>query len=141
MSSAQTCPRRMQEDGPWEHRENLDIWVDRHTPRPQDPGPCCSFCGSLHPDMFLDLIASGRWVVEPTDKNYKAYLGEILSMEERTAVPGEPLPPVRSGRAKFYYQHLSPEQQERFVELYNTRAMRLAEPGHFYVLPFFIGIG
>lgn len=39
--------------------------------------------------------------------------------------------------AKFYFQHLSGEQRTRFIQLYNEKRMRLAFPGHFYVLPFF----
>ena len=38
---------------------------------------------------------------------------------------------------KFYFPHLSAEQQQRFVELLNARTLNLATPGHFYVLPFF----
>ncbi len=39
---------------------------------------------------------------------------------------------------KFYYQHLSPEQAERFVELLNAGRMRIGYPGHFYRLPYFV---
>jgi hypothetical protein len=134
----------MQEAGPWEHSENLDTWrdADRNTGEAHgsDPGPCCSFCGSLHPETFLALISEG-WAVEPTDKDYKAYLHEVLDLPEQTARPGEPLPPIRNGRAKFYYQHLSEAQMQRFVDLYNDNTMRLATPGYFYRLPYFMAVG
>lgn len=136
MNEVQTCPRRMQEMGPWERTQNLDTWVEADAGE-GDPGPRCSFCGSLHPGRFLELVLEG-WAVGPTDKPYKAYLDEVLDGPERTAVPGEPLPPVRCGRAKFYYQHLSSEQMQTFINLYRDGVMRLAYPGHFYVLPFFI---
>lgn len=47
--------------------------------------------------------------------------------------------PKLTGRtvAKFYFVHLSVEQQAEFLALHNTRAMRLSYPGHLYVLPFF----
>ncbi|MFE0472536.1 hypothetical protein ACFW2V_13070 [Streptomyces sp. NPDC058947] len=144
MFDIQTCPRRMNEVGPWEHEENLDSWLEgdrgseeAHQP---DPEPYCSFCGSLHPEKFLELIAEG-WVVEPTDKTYKAYLGEVLHGPERIAMPGEPLPPIRCGRAKFYYQHFTEDQMQKFVDLYNNNTMRLGYPGYFYQLPFFMALG
>lgn len=39
--------------------------------------------------------------------------------------------------AKFYFQHLSEAQRTRFVELINSKVMKVGMPGHFYVLPFF----
>lgn len=115
----------MHEYGPWERKEGEDSWSTAAR-RAGEQIPFCSFCGSLHPARFLELIAEG-WRVEPTDKNYKAYLrkrGDEGSLW-----------------AKFYYQHLSDEQQEEFVGLYNSNRMLLAEPGYFYVTPFFIRIG
>lgn len=105
----QTCPRRMDEIGPWEHKEGLDTWREDGT---------CSFCGSLNPNIVLQRIEQGVAVV-PTDKNYKGYLGH-------------------SGHEKFYFQHFNPEQQDRFIELYNSRQMKLEVPGYFYVAPFFM---
>lgn len=46
-------------------------------------------------------------------------------------------PRMATTHAKFYFQHLSPEQRTRFVELINERKMKVGMPGHFYVLPFF----
>lgn len=110
----QTCPRRMLEVGPWERAENLDHWQQR------DGQPCCSFCGSLHPDRFMELVRDG-WLVGPTDKPYKAYLSA----------------PDGGREGKFYYLHLSDAQQGEFIELVNTGRMQISYPGHFYVLPFF----
>jgi hypothetical protein len=109
----------MAEVGPWEHTESLDRWQTRSG----DVGLSCSFCGSLHPDRFLELIHEG-WVVGPTDKAYKAYL-------EAPEADGS------GKRAKFYFLHLSQEQQDQFVELYNSRQMQIGYPGHFYVPPYF----
>lgn len=39
---------------------------------------------------------------------------------------------------KFYFQHLSPDEQRRFVDLLNAGAIRIGPPGRFYVLPFFV---
>lgn len=72
----QTCPRRMTDWGPWDRREGLDWWEERRN------GASCSFCGSLHPDVFMDRLREG-WVLVPTDKTYKAYIGRPASAEDR----------------------------------------------------------
>lgn len=100
-----TCPRRMEEWGPWDKKPDLDHW---------DNGKC-SFCGSLSPELFLERVEKGEKVV-PTDKNYKAYLGND----------------------KFYFPHFSKDQRIKFIELLNAKKVQFDAPGHFYVLPFFI---
>jgi hypothetical protein len=50
----------------------------------QNVGLSCSHCGSLNPDRFMELAREG-WEIGPTDKNYKAYLGQPRSAEELTA--------------------------------------------------------
>lgn len=78
----QTCPRRMTDWGPWQREEDLDTWDLKHGVIGQgDIGPGCSFCGSLHPDRFMELVRGG-WVVGPTDKSYKAYLGKPRTDED-----------------------------------------------------------
>lgn len=138
----QTCPRRMNEMGPWEHEEGQDSWrEDDRDPEGvghPNPGPCCSFCGSLHPEKFLELIADG-WTVEPTDKTYKAYLPLTLDRPRSDVDPEAPLSVAFfGGRAKFYYQHFTEEQMQRFVDLYDDNTMRLGRPGYFYRMPFFM---
>lgn len=123
---SQTCPRRMAEYGPWEKTDGLDRWESRSGLVGQaEVGLSCSFCGSLHPDRFMELVRDG-WSVGPTDKAYKAYL------QEPDAAEGQ------GGKsAKFYFLHLSSEQQAEFIDLHNSRRMTVGYPGHFYVLPFF----
>lgn len=83
MGTTQNCPRRMSIWGPWERKEGLDSWAGRGgITSQQEIGLTCSFCGSLHPDRFMDLIRQ-HWVVVPTDKNYKAYLGRPLTAGEK----------------------------------------------------------
>lgn len=170
----QTCPRRLTDFGPWERTEGLDSWTTGHGLVGQDQvGPSCSFCGSLHPDRFMELVRDG-WIVGPTDKDYKAYLESPVTEEEAAArrerwmtsdavakairaigerdgkapeqiqanLDGEwdrQAPGLLHGAqsAKFYYQHLSDEQRDEFVELVNSGRMRIGTPGHFYRLPFF----
>lgn len=76
-----TCPRRAETgrdnpDSPFhDSGTNLDVW------RADAAGPCCSYCGSLQPDRFLELVRAG-WTVGPTDKSYKAYLSRPATAEE-----------------------------------------------------------
>lgn len=78
----------------------------------------CTYCGSINPEDFLVLAAAGKQIT-PTDKSYKAYISLV------------------TGEAKFYYEHFSAEQQDKFATLYNEKKLKLAHPGFFYVLPFF----
>lgn len=158
----QTCPRRMTEIGPWKYEENIDHWrADRWTDnhrkarlirkrwlRRNPNGVCsdtmdewiwggavprtCSFCGGIHPEDALRLMADG-WCAESTTKFYKRYLhppGWAEAMrhnmrpDRRPAdegdlieIPASPVPPI-----KLYVQHFSREQVERFNALILARA-------------------
>ena len=46
--------------------------------------------------------------------------------------------PGPDAAAKFYYMHLSREQQTEFIRLYNEKVMKVDYPGRFYVPPFFM---
>ena len=92
-----------------------DDW--NHYPEDRDGERRCSYCGSLHPEDFFRRIEAGEELV-PTDKTYKAYVG--------------------SASIKFYYQHLSAEDQQRFVDLYNARKIRFGYPGYLYTRPYFL---
>lgn len=116
MSDVQTCPRRLETQGPWAHNNDKDTWGVRDGKR------TCSYCGSKHPDDVLTRLAAGEKAV-PTDKNYKLYLGEA----------GD----------KVYFQHFSENHMAEFIRLSNKPleegGMNIGMPGHFYRLPFFMG--
>lgn len=59
--------------------------------------------------------------ITPTDKSYKSYV----------SCPN-------GGEAKFYFQHLTPEQKKRFVELHNENKIGFEYPGYLYTFPFFM---
>lgn len=84
----------------------------------------CSYCGSLHPDAFMEGLESGHYVLGATDKDYKVYVDRI---------DGAP-----AGSKKFYFEHLSDAQQKRFIDLLNTRRLKFSSGIGFYVLPFFV---
>lgn len=166
---AHTCPRRVEAYGRSAGRTGEDRWEYGHGLVGQAGiGASCSYCGSLHPDRFMDMVERGWWV-DPTDKSYKAYLAEPLSAEQideekkawlaggfpaavRDAVADvaeaqeaieQEWQQIAAARghgqqaAKFYFQHLSVAQQNRFIELANTKIMKIGIPGYFYVLPYF----
>lgn len=96
----QTCPRRMDEMGPWGRRQNLDTW-DR-----VGNDLVCSFCGSLHPDRVIELVRQhGIDIVERSTKSYKWYIN-------RPNVPN-----AGFGGIKYYRMHDTPEFIAAFNEL------------------------
>lgn len=117
MSNPEFCPRAVENGGgpnsPFNSPYNGEMtWREDDT---------CSYCGSLNPATFMARLEAGDVELTPTDKNYKVY------------ADGAGL----RGHSKFYFQHLNEEQKQRFIELYNERKLKMAYPGHFYVLPFF----
>lgn len=114
MSEVFYCPRGHGPDSPFKAPFNGEAhWRDDGT---------CSYCGSLSPELLFDQIAKGA-EIGPTDKSYKIYV-RLVDHQVR-------------GAGKFYFQHLSSEEQTRFIDLVNSKAMKIGIPGHFYVLPFF----
>ncbi len=87
----QTCPRRINELGPWEYKEGLDTWQQVGNDR------VCSFCGSLHPADFeavlKRVIDDDKCSIALSDKGYKVYINRP---EVRNAT---------DGAIKYYKQH------------------------------------
>ncbi len=133
MADKQThsCPRRAEAPYRLPGDDGTDTWQDRPgLGGATAPGRSCSYCGSLHPDTFMQLAEEGWWV-GPTDQPSKAYLQPPVDGDGK---------PTGSAEAKFYFQHLSEDQRGRFVQLLNERKMRIGYPGRFYVLPFFVQV-
>ena len=84
----------------------------------------CSHCGSLSPDQLFKALEDGC-EIGPTYKSYKIY------------IEGEKAPRV-GGAVKFYFQHLSEDEQRKFIGILNDGKIKFQYPGHFYVKPFFI---
>lgn len=106
------CPQHQR--GPFAYPET-DEWSEDGT---------CSYCGSMNPDKFMELLEANSVTLTPTDKPTKVY----VNMGDG---PGKV--------HKMYFVHMSEEQQRRFVYMYNARMLRLREPGYFYALPYFMG--
>lgn len=110
----------------------------------------CSYCGSLHPDVFMERIEAGTVKLCPTDKSYKVYVHaepDSAGFFQTFRGPDDPggddpskwvWTTRETNQTKFYFQHLSVDQRKRFVELLNEKKLKLDVPGYFYRLPFFI---
>lgn len=94
-----TCPARMMQLGPWEHKVGLDFWELR------GDDVCCSFCGSLHLERFFELCMQANdqesdVLVEP-GRPGKFYV-------HRDSVPNGSY-----GSIKFYAYHDERDRKER----------------------------
>lgn len=102
------CPRRAElfQQSQKPGTDPQDKYLSRRGLVNQPKG--CSYCGSLPPDMFMQLVRSGEGHPEGTDKSYKFY---IHWEDPKTKV---------SIDAKFYTAHLSHDQAWEFRELWNA---------------------
>jgi hypothetical protein len=99
-----TCPRRMEGYSPEDRATGRDRWQKFKT----NGNRVCSYCGSIHPNDFFQLVTQSAHAredaaynsvveIEPSDKTYKVYIWQ---------------PGVRNameGGIKFYMQHLPRE--------------------------------
>lgn len=151
MTEKQRCPRR------YDDAAVKDTWRDHVGLAGQKRG--CSYCGSMHPDDFMQAIRDGHQV-GPTDKSYKAYLSKALTPDELAAHRDNEIarwaldvdlikateivdkhlaetPAHGQSLGKFYFQHLSEDQMREFIDILNAGRMNIGYPGHFYSPPFF----
>lgn len=144
-----TCPRRMNEIGPWQRQPDLDTWTTGHgVVGIQGDQLSCSFCGSLHPDAFMRWLRDGG-TIDSTGKNYKAYIDCPYPNEHYGETTDEIITVDGGGSyrsisvygrtAKFYFQHLDDAQRREFVDLYNAGRIAFAGGYGFEIYPFFMG--
>ena len=114
------CPRKLQDSSYSQiDKEKEDIWQSRNIFQNPNLDKYCSYCGSLHPQIFLDLVEKGAELI-PTDKDYKAYIT------------------FKKIETKFYFWHLSKLNINRYIELAEKRKINFAFPGFFYKKPYFL---
>jgi hypothetical protein len=141
-----TCPRAIEDQG-----TNAISFEFLNKP---DDGTC-DYCGSLFGDEFMKRLEAGDVELGPTDKSYKVYVhnigGKPFLQSHRIDEPSKPGEIMKDPmdqshwtwttremqQCKFYFQHLSVDQQRRFIELLNAKKLKIGMPGHFYVRPFF----
>lgn len=128
------CPR-------FEPTMHLALWQASET---------CSYCGSLHPEIFMERLDAGTVRLLPTDKDYKVYVqpefgsDEFLQMYRTGDQGGDPAKWVwkigRSSMAKFYFPHFDDEQRVRFTQMLADGKLKFMGAGTFPVLPYFIKV-
>lgn len=106
------CPRRNESALGIAAPGDPDVWTDRESHRE------CSWCGSIHPDDFINMVSQGAELT-PSDKSHKVYVDKNF---------------------RFHFQHLSRRQQQQFIELFNIGKLNVGSPGYFFVEPYFFFI-
>lgn len=72
---------------------------------------------SIPADEVLRRLSKGD-LLTPTDKSYKAYIGE--------------------NHEKFYFDEWTITQQDQFIDLVDSGKVNIAHPGHLFITPFFM---
>jgi len=149
-----TCGRRAESGAAMSTEKDADFYREDGT---------CSYCGSLNPDVLMARLEAGTVKLGSTDKNYKVYVendgGEQFKQTYRDCPKDTETVGNNGNRymtcsckepgtcthwvtrevngTKFYFQHFSPEQQKRFIELLNQKKVKFEGGLGFYVWPFF----
>ena len=114
------CPRKLENTFSSKyHADSEDCWRAENIFKNEGLDKHCSYCGSLHPQVFLNLVEKGAELI-PTDKNYKAYIK------------------FKDIQTKFYFQHLSKEDINRYIDLAEKRKINFSYPGFYYKKPYFL---
>lgn len=83
---------------------------------------------STHPtdgyELLTEELADTVSWERTTDR--ERYVGRYVRFSEH---------PAKKSR-KFYFQHLSEDQMQEFIEIYNAKKLNFAAPGYFYNMPF-----
>ena len=116
-----------------------DTWNDRDD--------TCDFCGSLHPEVFMERLRKGDVSLCPTDKNYKVYIRNKGGEQFKRTYRIDDLSTTDRSKwiwttdevneTKFYFEHLSEEHKNEFIAFMNDKKVSLDYPGYFYRMPFF----
>jgi len=108
--------------------KNYKVYVS--LPHPEAGKPCVLSSANFEQrgEGWVQITAENRGTL-PLDE------WQRKNWDDGHWVQVAPRPPLAD--AKFYFQHLGVEGQQRFIDLLNAKKMKLGYPGHFYRLPFF----
>lgn len=109
--------------------KDYKIYVD--VPHPEAGKPCV-LASANFPQTgpgWTQVTPESRATL-PLDAGQREYFKDGHWVEVSTRGPID--------HAKFYFQHLSQDERQRFVELYNAKKINIGYPGHFYVRPYFM---
>jgi hypothetical protein len=110
--------------------KSYKVYIDLPEPNPDE----LRVISAASYDMDEDRRLKEGWVPADQDAMKKDGWGDGYKW-----VRLAPRGPIIHG--KFYFQHLSEEQMQRFIDFYNKKTMKIGYPGYFYSLPFFMGLG
>lgn len=103
--------------------------------------------------VYVSLPEPGAgkpWIYSTANYEFKPGIGQITkAMFDQTDMPkawkstyvgqyGQLEPKGSIWHAKFYFQHFTEDECQRFIDLYNQKKMKIGYPGHFYRFPFFM---
>ena len=111
--------------------KNYKIYVRR--PNPKAGEACLSGTANHNPgDGWVQVTPENRATLPPEIHGpaCQAKDGDYVLLSTQ---------PART-HDKFYFQHFTEEEKQRFVELMNAKKINLGYPGRFYRLPFFVRI-
>ncbi len=117
--------------------KNYKIYVDRAEPNCGKP----SIRSKAYMGGTWDNKPAGEGWIEATQENVdKCKADGVLFADRLEASEGHYFKIGAEGATrhdKFYFQHLSADQQNKFIELLNANRIKIGYPGYFYRLPFF----
>lgn len=156
------CPRRSENPIADDLFPDPDDWrTGRHGIR------TCSYCGSLSPETFFAYAEAGCMVdptdknykvyIHPPnpdvgkiveygsdsgaafDRHGNPRRHDLTDEEKATGRYNRTLvgPASATLHEKFYFQHFSEDDRQRFIQMANAKKFNLAFPGRFYVTPYF----
>lgn len=111
--------------------KNYKIYID--VPHPDAGKPCILSSANFEQkgEGWVQITPENRSTLPLDEYQRKNYPdGHWVQLQPRGPLD----------RVKFYFQHLSEEEMQRFIDLYNARKIKLDHPGHFYVKPFFMTV-
>lgn len=107
--------------------KSYKVYVD--LPHPESGQPCVVSSANFKFAVDAIEVTEENIGTLPLDSYQRAnYLGHWVQISKRGP----------AAHAKFYFQHLSVEQQQRFIDLLNAKKINIGMPGYFYARPFFI---
>lgn len=104
--------------------KNYKVYVEIPNPQAGQEWPLMS--------SFSDEPPSGDGWLQVTDELRQKYFlddgKKWIKLSKMSA----------TDQAKFYFMHLSEEQMQKFIDIYNEKKLHFAFPGYFYVSPYFM---
>ena len=107
--------------------KNYKVYVDLPNPDVGQPAIYSSANFEKTDDGWIKVTLDNVEALPIAPNQRDFYLGQWVKVE----------PAHETLHRKFYFQHLSQEGRDRFIELVNAKRINFANPGYLYVMPYF----